>query len=73
MHNQTMRNRRPLVSAVFIPILIGCIGLSQLASKPRFAEFHTVDILQLIASGMCFGAALVLLIVLARGGTISPN
>ena len=53
-----MRSRTPLITAFFVPILIGCIGISNIARQPRFAAFHNVDILQLIASGMCFGVAL---------------
>jgi hypothetical protein len=35
--------------------------------RPRFASFHNVDVLQLLASGMCFGVALAALIALLRG------
>ena len=65
-HNPTMRTRKPLLSAVFIPVLIGCIGLSNTFRNPRFEAFHSVDVLQLIASGMCFGIALSALIMLVR-------
>jgi hypothetical protein len=59
--------RKTLVSAVVLPIIIGCVGLTHLMSQPRFQSFHNVDILQLIASGMCFGVALFALILLIRG------
>jgi hypothetical protein len=62
-----MENRKPLLAAVLIPLVIGVIGISQLASQPRFAAFRNVDILQLIGSGMCFGVALFALIALVRG------
>ena len=62
-----MRNRKILMSAVFAPIILGCVGLTHLMSEPRFQSFHNVDILQLIVSGMCFGAALFALISLIRG------
>lgn len=66
-HNSTMRTRKPLISAIFIPVLIGSVGLIHLTQQPRFQAFHNVDILQLIASGMCFGVALAALIALMRG------
>jgi hypothetical protein len=62
-----MARSKALGSAIFVPILIGAIGLVNLTHKARFATFHTVDVLQLIASGMCFGVALAALIALLRG------
>lgn len=32
------------------------------ARSPRFDTLHTVDVLQLLAAGMCFGVALAALI-----------
>jgi hypothetical protein len=43
-------------------LFIGLIGLFDLVEKPRFQTYHTVDVLQLVASGMCFGVALMWLI-----------
>lgn len=63
---QAMR-RRTLTSAIVVPLIVGLIGLLNLMHKPRFAAFHNVDILQLIASGMCFGIALFALLTLLRG------
>jgi hypothetical protein len=62
-----MARGRALGSAIFIPVLVGGIGLMNLMHKPRFATFHTVDVVQLIASGMCFGVALMSLMLLLRG------
>lgn len=62
-----MRRGKALGSAIFVPVLIGVIGLVNLTHHPRFAAFHTVDALQLIASGMCFGVALSALFALIRG------
>jgi hypothetical protein len=67
VHNGTMQTRKPLISAIFIPVLIGCIGLSNVARQPRFQALHNVDALQLIASGMCFGIALSSLLMLIFG------
>ena len=57
-----MRTRK----AVLIPFFIGLIGLMHLVSGPRFEAIHTVDALQLLASGACFGVALAALFALLR-------
>jgi hypothetical protein len=41
--------------------VVGSIGFLNLAQRPRFASFHTVDVLQLLGTGMCYGVALALL------------
>jgi hypothetical protein len=41
-----------------VAAMIGLIGLMPLTRNARFESFHTVDVLQLLASGMCFGVAL---------------
>ena len=58
--------RRRLAKALF-PVIIGMTGLVTLMSRPRFQTYHTVDVLQLLASGMCFGIALVWLLLALRG------
>ncbi len=45
-----------------IVLIIGLVGLTQLMRGPRFEAMHTVDVLQLLASGACFGVAASLLI-----------
>lgn len=54
-------------SAVFVPLFIGLIGFFNLTRSPRFETYRTVDVLQLIATGMCFGVALSALFVVLRG------
>ncbi len=55
-------------SAPFAVLLVvGLIGLSTLAARPRFQAYHTVDVLQLLASGMCFGVALAQVLPRRRG------
>ena len=61
-----MPQRNKLVAAIFIPLLIGSIGLGNMARSGRFDAYRSVDILQLLGSGMCFGVALVALIMLFR-------
>jgi hypothetical protein len=61
-----MLQRRSLISAVMVPLIVGVAGLAHLMSQPRFAAFRSVVVVQLIGSGMCFGVALFALIVLPR-------
>ena len=63
-----MNDRRK--ARVFVPLFIAFMGFaafSNVASRPRFETFHAVDVVGLIAAGMCFGAALVALIMFLRG------
>jgi hypothetical protein len=62
-----MYNRKSLTSAIAVPLIIGLVGLMNLAHQPRFASYRNVDVVQLLASGMCFGVALVALFALLRG------
>jgi hypothetical protein len=48
---------KPLRAAA-VAIVIGSIGLIGLSQKPRFQQFHTVDVLQLTGSGACYGVAM---------------
>lgn len=61
----TMRARTTSAS-IFILIVIGSIGLFELMQRPRFQAFHTVDVLQLLATGMCYGLALAGIFALLR-------
>lgn len=66
-----MSNRRTFGPKVFVPLFIAVMGLaafSNMAGSPRFATFHTVDVVRLSASGMCFGAALTALLIFFFGG-----
>ncbi len=45
-----------------ITLIIGLMGLVQLMRKDRFELFHTVDVLQLLVSGACFGGAITMLL-----------
>jgi hypothetical protein len=55
-----------LATGAFVPLLIGFLAVFDLTQKPRFASFHIVDVVQLIASGMCFGIALTAVIEFLR-------
>jgi hypothetical protein len=61
-----MKSRGQVAPGVVL-VTVGLIGLYNVTSKPRFETFHTVDVLQLIVTGMCFGVALGMLIMFFRG------
>lgn len=54
------------VLAPGVVFFIGLIGIATMARRPEFQMFRAVDITQLLASGMCFGAGLVLLVMCLR-------
>lgn len=58
--------RKGLASSIFVLIIIGSIGFLNLSRRPRFQAFHSVDVLQLLATGMCYGFALAGIAELAR-------
>ncbi|MGE5325323.1 MAG: hypothetical protein ACM3SW_20815 [Actinomycetota bacterium] len=53
-----MRNRR---SAAAFLIILGLFGMTIVMRNPRFAAFHAADVLQILASGACFGVGFALL------------
>jgi len=53
-----MPNRRPTWRDIAFPLILGLISLATVIRRPRFASFHTVDVLELIAAGVMFGLAL---------------
>ncbi len=57
---------KPRPRAAIVLIVIGLSGLMLLTRNARFEAFHTVDVLQLLASGMCFGVALAILLAALR-------
>ncbi len=61
-----MMKRNQIAAAIFVPLLIGSIGLFHLMSQARFEIYRTVDVVQLTGSGMCFGVALCALFALLR-------
>ena len=50
--------RRARVASIFVLIIIGSIGFLHLQQNDRYKAFHSVDIVQLLATGMCYGVAL---------------
>ena len=62
-----MNNRKTFVMTFFIPLVFGVIVFFQLTQRPRFSAIQTVDVFQLLASGLCFGVALGALLTFLRG------
>jgi hypothetical protein len=61
----TERKRPPLV--IWIVLLLAALtGFYGVTQRPRFATYHTVDVVQLLGSGACFGATIVGIIVSIR-------
>ena len=59
--------RKRIFASVFVPAFVGLTGLFALIARPRFQTFHTVDVVQLLVTGMCFGVTLVGLVRMMRG------
>jgi hypothetical protein len=51
--------RKTAVSKIVITLVAGITSLTTVISRPRFSGYATVDVLELVASGMCFGIAFV--------------
>jgi hypothetical protein len=61
-----MVDRRKFFPGIFIPVFVlfmGIIVIINFASKPGFETFRAVDVIRLIAAGMCFGAGLAALVM----------
>ena len=51
-------NKRRL-APFWVPLLFGLMSLTNVLTRPSLQNVRAVDEVQLIATGMCFGAALV--------------
>jgi len=51
--------KRPGIAVWIIVLVIGAAGFYRVTHSPNFATYRAVDIVQLLASGMCAGAAMV--------------
>ena len=55
--------RRPPVVIWIILLLTAFAGFYRVTQSPSFGMYRTVDIVQLVGSGVCFGATMVGVIV----------
>jgi len=61
-----MSDRRRLVRIFVILAVFGLGSLVGMLGKPSFETIRPVDAVQLIGTGMCFGAAIVALVLFLR-------
>jgi hypothetical protein len=62
-----MSERRRLARIAAVLAVFGLASLFRMLGKPSFETVRLVDAVQLIGTGMCFGAAIVALVLLLRG------
>jgi hypothetical protein len=62
----TNRKSGPSIMLFLMPLIIGLAGLSRVMNSAHFAAYRTVDVVQLLGSGVCFGASMVGIIMLLR-------
>jgi hypothetical protein len=56
---QSMNNRRRFPRIFFVLTFFGVMNLLAMLSSPAWTNIRGVDIVRLIGTGMCFGAAIV--------------
>ena len=66
LKKQSMNNRRRFPRIFFVLILFGIMNFLAMLNNPSWANIRGVDIVRLIGTGMCFGAAIVSLAVYYR-------
>ncbi len=59
-------HKRCLGVSISVPV-VGSVGFINVSARARFQAFHTVDVLQLLATGMCYRIALAGIFSLLRG------
>ena len=59
--------KRPPLALLVLPLVIGMGGLSRVMQSPSFQLYRTVDVVQLLGSGACFGVSMAGIIFMLRG------
>lgn len=54
-----MSSRRESLRVAFVLAAFGLLSLCSMLARPTIATIRAVDIVHLIGTGMCFGAAIV--------------
>jgi hypothetical protein len=57
----------PPIGVWIVPVLIGIAGFYRVTQSPSFELYRTVDVVQILGSGACLGAAIVGVILTLRG------
>ena len=58
--------KRPPIVIWIIPLLVGMAGLFRVMQSSSFQLYRVVDVVQLLGSGVCFGATMVGVIFMLR-------
>lgn len=58
--------KRPPIAVWLVVLLVGLAGFDRVTKSPNFELYRTVDIVQLLGSGVCFGATMVGVIFMLR-------
>jgi hypothetical protein len=66
LKGQSMNDQRRFSRIFFVLIFFGVMNLLHMISSPAWAYFRVVDVVRLIGTGMCFGAAIFSLVVYAQ-------
>jgi hypothetical protein len=66
LKGQSMNNKRRFPRIFFLLTLFGIMNLLAVQSSPAWTNIRGVDIVRLIGTGMCFGGAIVFLVVYYR-------
>ena len=53
-------NSHRRVNPFWVPLLVGLMSLTNVLTRPTMQSVRAVDKVQMLASGMCLGAALVM-------------
>ncbi len=61
-----MNNRRAFPRIAFVLTFFGGMNLLAMFSSPAWTNIRGVDIVRLIGTGMCFGAAIISFVVYYR-------
>jgi hypothetical protein len=66
-----MPDKRRFGRMFFILAAVGLVGLARVTSSPGFETMRAVDVVQLIGTGMCFGAGIMALVLSRRSPSSS--
>jgi len=66
-----MTDRRRFGRICFILLAFGLVSLARATSSPSFEAMRAVDVVQLIGTGMCFGAGIMALVLSRRSPSSS--
>ena len=61
-----MNERRRFIRIFLVLLVFGLVSFIRMVGKPSFETIRTVDVVQLVGTGMCFGAAIVALAIFLR-------